>query len=424
MSKPIDLFLSRLDNVQQTDRDHWSARCPAHSDNRPSLSIARGEDERVLIHCHAGCEHAAICEALGLEVSDLFPGKNGQAHSEKKIIACYDYVDINGNLLYQSVRYEPKTFRQRRPDPERPDAWIWNLANVPRVLYRLPEIRQAIADGTSIYVVEGEKDVENLRQQGLVATTNAGGAGKWRKEYCEHLQDANLVIIPDNDQSGEKHGETVATQCYENATSIKVLRLPDLPEKGDVSDWLETGGTVADLRALVDATPLWLPNRRSPTPSSGNHTLNPGPDPMEADDDPHRLARLFLNENYWHADGFTLRFWRSEWYQWDGARYRTIRTNELRAEVTRTTKAEMDRINVNQQQACSSGGIPPVRKVTQSLITNVVHALASESLLSEQVEPPSWLDDKETVPAEEILPCRNRLIHLPYLSSSFAEMEA
>jgi hypothetical protein len=105
-----------------------------------------------------------------------------------------------------------------------------------------------------IYIVEGEKDVENLQSLGLTATTNPGGAGKWRTEYNEYLRNRDVVIIPDNDDVGKKHAENIFQNLRGIAKSVKILQLPGLPEKGDVSDWLNAGGTNEELEKLADNT--------------------------------------------------------------------------------------------------------------------------------------------------------------------------
>jgi putative DNA primase/helicase len=187
----VEEVLGRLERVKRSDSG-WTARCPAHEDRNPSLTVAEGDDGRILIRCHAGCETAAILNELGLQLRDLFPDQPGE-NGSRRIAACYPYVDEDGRLLFEAVRFEPKGFAQRRPDGQA--GWAWNLRGVRRVLYRLPAV--TTATGT-VYVVEGEKDVHALEKLGLVATTNPMGAGKWRDEYAEQLRGAGrVVILPD-----------------------------------------------------------------------------------------------------------------------------------------------------------------------------------------------------------------------------------
>jgi hypothetical protein len=228
---PIDTVLTHLRDVKKTSNG-WDARCPAHDDQHPSLGIAVAKDGTVLLKCRSrGCSAGAVCKAAGLSLRDLFPSKSGfsphNSTARMNIVSTYDYPDADGQLLYQAVRLDPKDFRQRRPDGN--GDWIWNLQGVRRVLYRLPQVLKAVADGHTVFVVEGEKDADNLARLGLVATTNAGGAGKWTKAYSETLRGANVVILPDNDDAGRKHARQVARSLQGVATSVKVVPLPDLP---------------------------------------------------------------------------------------------------------------------------------------------------------------------------------------------------
>ena len=212
----------------------WLACCPAHDDRKPSLSIDSGDDGRVLLHCHAGCEVEAVCAALGITTADLFPQGNGTS-VKGRIVAKYPYVDETGALLFEVVRFEPKDFRQRKPDGR--GGWTWNLKGVRRVPYRLNEL----AGADEVFIVEGEKDVDNLRALGFVATTVPGGAEKWRAEYADAFRDGqDVVVIADNDDAGMKGAHKIAAALRGVVASVRILELPDLPAKGDVSDFIAT----------------------------------------------------------------------------------------------------------------------------------------------------------------------------------------
>src|SRR5207247_10720296 len=130
----------------------------------------------------------------------------------------YPYADEGGNLHYEGVRVEPKYFRQRRPDGN--GGWISNMDGVRRVLYRQPELLKA----DDVFIVEGEKDADALCVLGLTATTNAGGAGKWRLEYSLSFKPhQSVTILPDNDDAGRKHAQQVAESLSEKVTSLKVI---------------------------------------------------------------------------------------------------------------------------------------------------------------------------------------------------------
>lgn len=245
------------DPVADRKGGYW-AFCPCHPDgakhNRRSLHITE-KDNKVLIHCFAGCSYESIAAALGIKSA---PEKHGK--DTKKIIAVYKYIDEDGNLLFEVVRYEPKGFRQRRPDGR--DGYIWNLKNTRRVLYRLPEVVEATKNKQTIFIVEGEKDADNLARLGLTATTAPGGAGKWLNSYSATLVYANVVILPDNDIPGQKHAEKIARELtVEAQAKVKIVNLPGLPEKGDVSDWLAAGHTKEELLELVEKTEYWSPEK-------------------------------------------------------------------------------------------------------------------------------------------------------------------
>ena len=161
---------------------------------------------------------------------------NEKVKERRKIVAAYDYRDMNGTLLHQTVRFDPKEFSQRRPDPEQEGEWIWSLKDIEPVLYRMADW---INEGW-VCVVGGEKDADNLLAIGVPATTNPMGEGNWRKSFNKHFRDKKVVIIPDNDQQGENHALEITKNLQKPATELRVLRLPNLPHKGDVSDWLET----------------------------------------------------------------------------------------------------------------------------------------------------------------------------------------
>lgn len=239
----------------------WKVRCPAHDDDEYSLKVDRGDDGKVLLKCFAGCTPQEIVGRLGMTMQDLFPAKygggsgnngSGSGNGLGRIINTYNYTTTDGTLLYQSVRFDPKTFRQRKPSGLN-NGWIWDLEGVERVLYRLPELKAAPPD-CPVFIVEGEKDTERLIALKLIATTNAGGAGKWRHEYSQVLYGRRVVILPDNDEPGRKHARQVAQSLSEIAKEVKIVELPGLPPKGDVSDWLDMGHDVAELKALVEET--------------------------------------------------------------------------------------------------------------------------------------------------------------------------
>jgi AAA domain/Bacterial regulatory protein, arsR family len=196
------------------------------------------------------------------------PPKASSNHDEQ----VYPYRDLKGKTVFETVRYYKngeKSFYQRRPTANGGyDKGLGQGANrVPLVLYNLPEITQAIAQKQQIFIVEGEKDVETLKRNGLVATCNPMGAGKWRSEFNSILRDANVIVLPDNDEAGKAHGDKVARELSDVAASVRIIDLPNLPDKGDVSDWLMRGNSVQELCKIASETPLFDPKHHSPIQS-------------------------------------------------------------------------------------------------------------------------------------------------------------
>jgi len=235
-------YLPSLKKIGQ--RNEYQARCVFHDDKNPSFTVNAETGE---YFCH-GCGkkgHAfhfyakinsldtkrdfpkilkGIASDFGIPIDDTVP----------RFIKSYEYTDSNGKLLFQVVRYEPKTFKQRIPDG--PGKWKYSLNGVAPVLYRLPKLSTA----SEVLIVEGEKDVETLEGLGFVATTSPMGARKWRSEYSDCLKGKDVVLIPDNDTEGREHMQRVGSSLDGIAKSLKWLDLPGLPSKGDVSDWAAT----------------------------------------------------------------------------------------------------------------------------------------------------------------------------------------
>jgi putative DNA primase/helicase len=185
-----------------------------------------------------------------LKTNSLMPPEPPKV--KPRFVVAYDYRDEAGDLLFQVARYEPKTFKQRRPTAS--GDWEYTVKGTRQVPYCLPELLESPAD-TLVYIVEGEKDVLRLAGLGIIATCNAGGAGKWRDAHAEHLAGRSVVVLPDNDDAGRKHAQQVAKTLNGIAANIVILDLPGLPEKGDVSDWLDAGGTAEALADLANAAP-------------------------------------------------------------------------------------------------------------------------------------------------------------------------
>ena len=261
----INTVLGRLTQVKAVGLNRWKAKCPAHDDHHPSLSVTASETGRILLNCFAGCNVEDVCLALSLTPAFLSGRTAQQSKGASKIVATYDYHDREGNLLFQVVRTAPKGFYQRRPDGS--GGWMCKLKGTEPVLYRLPELMAAPL-GEWVLLPEGEKDADRLVGLGFVATTSPMGAGKWRPSYAEVLRGRRVAILPDNDAPGTQHARAVAHSLYGVAAHVAIVELPGVVDKGDVSDWLQNSGTPEQLRGLIDKAPLYRPQLNEQTPSA------------------------------------------------------------------------------------------------------------------------------------------------------------
>ena len=294
----------------------YLARCPAHDDRQASLSLREGE-KGILLKCHAGCSVDDICRRLGIEVRDLFceagaaggrrsaarrpaqappeGGREGVGSRQTgdldgresegalkvcdvktydsyeaafghlgRIVKAYPYTDAGGRLLFTVVRILPpdgkKTFRQCRPANGSAGGWPI-VTGVPvgvrgNVIYRLPEVAEAIRDGRTVYVVEGEKDADTLAAMGYVGTTSPMGADHWTKAHGENLKGADVVVLPDNDAPGESYEAAVVGSVAGIARQVRSVHLaegiPELPPHGDISDLADMVG-LARAKEMLDA---------------------------------------------------------------------------------------------------------------------------------------------------------------------------
>jgi hypothetical protein len=212
----------------------------------------------------------ALTERFGVQVNGI-----SDHGFQSRIAEIYPYQNEDGQPLFEVVRFQPKDFRQRRRGED--GKWIWNLNGTRRVLYKLPEVIAAVTVGAPVWVVEGEKDANNLIQLGLPATTNPGGALKWREEYSESLRGAKIVILPDNDQPGQQHAEQVARSLAGVAREIKIIRLPGLPERGTFPTGSRSGRRTAKPRRRSGPLSNSWPTRKRPGSRSRERVLAPPP---------------------------------------------------------------------------------------------------------------------------------------------------
>lgn len=309
----LDEFLTHLDGVKKTGPTQYMACCPVksahkHGDRAPSLSVGKGNNGSIVFYCQGGCSQESVLQALGLSMKDLFPDGDRPRFDRRrehrtrqpakpepkekpkrewvnggKPVARYAYTDAQGKELAAKRRKEywdvyPDGSKKRGKDLR------WEHAIPAGVIvppYRLPELLGA----DTVFLCEGEKDVDNLRAQGLAATCSPNGAGtgsKWRDTYTPYFAGKTVYILQDNDDVGKKFAQYEAQKLAPVAQEVKVLDLtalwPRLPEHGDISDVMEHLGAtqaLADLLELADKAPGWEPPPLEKSPFlSSFHTLS------------------------------------------------------------------------------------------------------------------------------------------------------
>ena len=251
---PISNTLSKFKLKNPNSKNNrYQAYCPAHEDKNASLSILV-DNERILLHCHAGCTIEEIMKSVGITYDDLFAG-----NPPTKI---YQYRNEDGSLNHEKLRYQTdkgKTFRQRRIDNGH---IVDNLEGVKKVPYNLPEISKAVKSGSPIILVEGEKDADTASNLGFTSTT-LGGASDWKEEYKFYFKNASVINIPDKDDAGMKFSNNVKKSLETVCKSLKVLILPD---GKDLTEWVELGNTSEQLKKLVNESPELIKSNGIPLP--------------------------------------------------------------------------------------------------------------------------------------------------------------
>jgi len=243
-SDPMDIIVNALMGYGCNPKPQgkgYEARCPAHDDRTPSLSVRPGKAQGVAIKCFAGCTRDAVLAALGLTWQDVSDNGGRPAKERSEEVDVYRYEDENGGALFEVVRYRnPKKFPQRKPDG------TWGVKGIRQVLYRLPQLIKAVAAAETIYIPEGEKDVHAIEREGAVATCNPGGADMWKADYNRYFTGANVVILADDDPPGHRHARDIYRHLQPVAESVQIM----LPLEGskDVADHLGRGRTLDELR--------------------------------------------------------------------------------------------------------------------------------------------------------------------------------
>lgn len=235
-------ILGQLERMKWYPTGNGSAFCPAHDDLHSSLSVKIGKGGELLLRCFggSGCTFASIAEALGRKQVEFFHHPEREADKRKpadKLVHCAEYIDLEGEVRYQALRFEPKRFSQRQPDPARPGEYLNHLNGVTRIPYRLPELMEN--PKRLAFILEGELKVEAVEALGFLATCNAGGAEAWPEDWAPYFHGRPVAILPDHDEKGWRHANHVARCLKDVAAPLRIVELPGLHLKDDVLDWID-----------------------------------------------------------------------------------------------------------------------------------------------------------------------------------------
>jgi len=259
----VEQLRSRLGNrvKKELPNGGFEAICPCHDDHKPSLIVTPSVKGNALICCRAGCDTLEILNSLSIPYAELFQefwnGKALPSRERDKKGESYFYRNASGGVAYEIIRKPGKDFLQRSKQADGSWKFKGPEKKLPYQLDRLLELPR----GSRVWVVEGEKDADRLWSLGLPATCNPGGAGKWKTLDAETVKMAfagqDIVILPDDDSPGQKHAVDVSERLQGVSRSQTVLDLhwregmPERGKGGDVSNWLDSGGTLEDLQSLA-----------------------------------------------------------------------------------------------------------------------------------------------------------------------------
>jgi hypothetical protein len=273
---PEELLLKHGIRLRSYEPGRYYTKCPKCSHKRsnehrnsPALGVTIENGSAFW-----GCNH---CNWTGPEKGSGNGSGNG---ADGQPLVAYEYCDPSGAIRFRKVRNSPgrlPRFWLQQPDGR--GGWISQTKGIDTgLLYHADEIAKAIAEGRVICVAEGEKDVDNLRRAGFVATCNAHGASepdkkpKWTRAHAAQLAGADIVVFNDNDPPGYAHADATCRLSAGVAKRIRRLDLklswPNIPEGGDVSDWLADGHSREELQALIDAAPDYAPIDAPQEPTS------------------------------------------------------------------------------------------------------------------------------------------------------------
>lgn len=298
--------ITRLFDVRHRNGNSCQCICPSHKDKTASLTITKGDNGKVLLHCHANCSTEDVLQKVGLsmhdlnedyhethwmnkiewyystnaEWNDIYGNKHTGYGDGVKVIAEYPYYDELGKYLYSKIRIEGglidgKLIRYYFVDKAADKANACKRDDSPHVLYKLPNFLKYRNKVKNVFIVEGEKDVETLLKIGFCATT-MGSASDWRKDFARHFKGLNVIILRDNDNAGKKCAETIKNDLLHYAHSVSIVN-PSENDHGDVTDYIQReGGTAEKLKDMFSKPEQSFTAKWVCESSSGRISINSG----------------------------------------------------------------------------------------------------------------------------------------------------
>lgn len=378
----LDALLQNGCAVKDLSNGKTMAQCPAHDDNSPSLSIGpRRDGKGVVIKCHAGCDTPAVLQALNFPMADLFDEPKVRAIFEPR----RDYRYPGGRVVH---RKPGKNFPQSVVDGD-------------HSLFGSDRITDTT---TTVYVVEGEKDVEAVQAAGGVAVCSAMGAGKAHLADWSVLAGKDVTVVADRDEPGRKHADDVVLLLHGVAESVRVVEVKAGKDFADHFAADEGLDEFVELSGVADATP---------DPESVAAENDPDRPLYPAPSAPLRVAKKIYCQFRNDDTARTLLAWRGGWQRWQGPHWSELDPAELRSLVYEELDA------VDYERPIMEKGIvvdfertpwnPDKRKVA-----NVLEAMQAVGHLSSEIDPPAWIDSQSVTktPAAQMISCANGLLDL------------
>ncbi len=311
----IDEVLQRFNRIKRLNEKSYQVECPCHHDKTQSLTIT-DKGDKIVMKCHAGCDTEDIITAVGLTFKDLGSEEAAAAttwrdnllsdnkeYRNKTIEAVYDYTDENGKYLYSKVRFQGKVIRYVTVDYAKDTYEFGKPEDIKSCMYNLPATLKAIKKGVPVYITEGEKDANTLKNLGLTATT-AGSVSDWKKSYAKYFIGAKVVILPDNDVPGLELKDKITKDLIPFAHSVKSV-ITSKADKGDVTDYIAEGHTKEELQALIDkVTAIVAPWIEVIEKKDGTTKQRVNPGLLKACISEHLSYKCIDGIFYWYRNGY------------------------------------------------------------------------------------------------------------------------